>query len=233
MNLDIKSISYEAFKILGPVLIWFFFAGIPVHQYVSNINLLTLIGFAVFYSFIISQMFVAKPNLLIVLVVDIVAILLLIKLVSSLELFNTILIIIGLVLAHALMFTDLIDEPHCAWIIYSLISGTGVVFALMIASNHFISIIDLVTLTLLIFMNALFAFPLFLRQPHWPFTLAIAIIAIIFAINIIPSAMRIVGFIVLTGLFLFLQFSIKSNKYQQKADIATALSLLCAIVLFA
>jgi len=186
----------------------------------------------IFYSILVNQMFVKDPNLLLGIILDVVSSILVINLASSIGMFNISLIIMGIILANCLIFTDLVNEPHCAWIIYSLISGPGLVFAIMIVNNHFLSILNLSFLTLLIFINALFTFPLFMAKPNWTFTLSIAVITIILATSIIPSVAKIIGFVILIGIFLFLQFSLKANQFKQKSNIAITLSLLSTIVLF-
>ncbi|GAY72753.1 hypothetical protein [Lentilactobacillus kosonis] len=217
MNFDIRSTTYKILQVLIPVIVWSMFAGVPLHQYFTSPNLVLIFILGLFYSLLINQMFVNKPNLILILLLDIISTGLLIRLASSIGILNVLLIILGIILANSLIFTNLIDEPHCAWIIYSLICGPGIVFAIMIINNHFITMLNLIVLTLLIFLNALFTFPLFMSKPTWTFTITIAVITVLLALSIIPSVIKIISLIVLIGVFLFLQFKIKPNKFKTKS----------------
>ncbi|WP_283678144.1 hypothetical protein [Lentilactobacillus sp. Marseille-Q4993] len=232
MNQRYQTVLYHAIKILIPFLVWLLYAQIPISTYLSNSILRWSLIIAIGLSMLIGQVFMAKPNLLLIIITDVVIGFVALKVLPSVGILNLSLLIFGVVIANLFSLTTFISEAHCMWIIYSLISGPGVVLIFHFAQNHYITIFSLMNIILLIFSNALFSFPFFIKKPSYVFVGAILVMNILLMTNLPFTTWRIIGATVLSIAFIFIESQLRATHYKTKTDITYIAQLIYTLFLF-
>lgn len=213
-------------QILLPILTWMLFSQVHLESFFTNHQLSYLFLLALSFSALLSQLISGKRKPIIFIAADAAFLLLCLKGVFSPDSFNSWLLLLDFGLANLLLLTNVVKEPHCRWIIYGLINGSGIVFLFNITAHHYFSLESLMSLTLLIFANIFFSAPLFMKSGNRLSRLIIMglILAICLSLALAPLKILIIGFIL--GLYLFLDWRIKLNKSAQQSNIAI-FCLLC------
>ncbi len=230
MTVKQTNLIRSGIRILVPVLIWGLFSKVGFHLFLTNHDLSYLLLLALSFSGILSQVTAKNKQPVILIGWDSVFLILGIKLFFSSSAFNGWLLLLDFILANLLSLTRLINEPHCQWIIYGVISGSGMTFLFNITAHHYFSLISLMSITLLIFANIFFSFSIFIKVGNRLSLVVIMGLILAICATLMLGALKILIIILILGFYLFFEWRVNVNKYDTRSDTSLICLLLFSLV---
>ncbi|MCH4165615.1 MAG: hypothetical protein LKF37_12660 [Lentilactobacillus diolivorans] len=213
--------------------IWVLFSNIAFSQFFLNHELLKLgllgLPLAALFCLIVTSKF---SRLSLFLCDTLICILGLFFYVDN-HLADGLLLLIDFGAANLLALTHLVDEPHCQWIIYGVINGSGIVFLFNISYHHYFSLVSLMYITLLIFANIFFSFPAFMKKNNQSSLWAILVVILIICFSLSISFTRILGISIILAFYLFFELRAHAQNEDKHQNISLFCQLLFALITFA
>ncbi|KRK58331.1 hypothetical protein [Lentilactobacillus hilgardii] len=221
-----SALTQLSIRILIPLFVWMLFSNVGLKNFFINYHLLYLFFLGLGFSGLLSQVISKNKNAIIFIICDAIVILMGIKILLSDHSFNGWLLLLDFILANVLILTSIVNEPHCQWIIYGIINGSGIVFLFNITYHHYFSLMSLMSITLLIFANIFFSFPVFMKKGNRLSLLIILVLILAICITLELTFLKIIFISLILGFYLFFEWKVNNNKYDKRNNT----SLICLLL---
>ncbi len=212
-------------RVLIPLFVWILFSRITIKAFFINPELRFLFILALGFAALLSQAIAKNKRPILIMTCDLLVGFMGLRLFIDHIPANNWLFVLDLILANLLILTTVVNEPHCQWIIYGVISGSGIVFLFDITYHHYFSLMALMSITLLIFANIFFSYPVFMKTGN---RLSLVIIfALILALcgTLGLSVIRIGLAALVLSFYLFFEWQVNTKNYDKRNN----MSLICLL----
>ena len=217
-------------KIVIPLVVWMLFSNIGLASFFTNHDLLYLLFLALGFSGILSQVRSKDKQPILFFACDAVVAVLGAKLLMTNGSFVNWLLVLDFCLANLLILTKLINEPHCQWIIYGIISGSGIVFLFNVTYHHYFSLMALMSITVLIFANIFFSFPVFMKNSSHLSLFVIMLLILGLCVTLSLSILKVLMIAAILGFYLFFEWRVNDRNYDKRNNTSLVCLLLFSLV---
>lgn len=231
LNINRSAFIQSGLRIVTMLFIWMLFANISLKMFFVNPKLLhlTLIGLA--FATLLSEISKPQKNMLFVIGVDVVLGILLASLYLDTPSVNVWLILIDFILANLLLIANFIDEPHCRWIIYGFISGTGLVLLYTTSYHHYFSLVSLMYITLMIFANIFFSYYAFMKKNNQLSMIIISVLLLMLCLTLSISFLKIILITVILAFYVYFESRVNFRNHEKRANVSSVSFLLFALLI--
>ncbi|WP_057822862.1 hypothetical protein [Lentilactobacillus sunkii] len=231
LNINRSAFIQSGLRIVTMLFIWMLFANISLKMFFVNPKLLhlTLIGLA--FAALLSEISKPQKNMLFVIGVDVVLGILLASLYLDTPSVNVWLILIDFALANLLLIANFIDEPHCRWIIYGFISGTGLVLLYTTSYHHYFSLVSLMYITLMIFANIFFSYYAFMKKNNQLSMIIISVLLLMLCLTLSISFLKIILITVILAFYVYFESRVNFRNHEKRANVSSVSFLLFALLI--
>lgn len=144
---------------------------------------------------------------------------------------NVWLILIDFILANLLLIANFIDEPHCRWIIYGFISGTGLVLLYTTSYHHYFSLVSLMYITLMIFANIFFSYYAFMKKNNQLSMIIISVLLLMLCLTLSISFLKIILITVILAFYVYFESRVNFRNHEKRANVSSVSFLLFALLI--
>lgn len=215
-----SSLAQSVFRIISLLIIWMLFANVSFNQFFLNPQLrqLTLIGLIL--AVLLNEVSSPIKTFSVIAVSDVLLVILLGFLYFKTASVNIWLILIDFLLANVLLLSKFIDEPHCRWIIYGFISGTGLVFLFNLSYHHYFSLVSLMYITLMIFANIFFSYYAFMKKGSQFSMVIICVLILLLCLTLEISFFKLLLITIVLAFYIFFESKVNQRNHEKRANVS-------------
>ncbi|MGF2384115.1 hypothetical protein [Lentilactobacillus otakiensis] len=231
LNIDRNTLIQSGLRVFSMLFIWMLFANISLKMFFINPRLLHLVLIGLVFAVLLNEVSRPRKNALMVIIIDIVLGILLASLYFDTPSINVWLILIDFGLANVLLISNFIDEPHCRWIIYGFISGTGLVLLFTTSYHHYFSLISLMYITLMIFANIFFSYYAFMKRNNQLSMIIISVLILMLCLTLSISFLKIILIAIILAFYVYFESRVNFRNYEKRANVSTVSFLLFSLLI--
>lgn len=231
LNINRSTLIQSGLRIFSRLFIWMLFANVSLKMFFVNPRLLHLVLIGLAFAVLLNEVSRPRKNALTVIIIDIVLCVLLASLYLDTPSINVWLILIDFGLANLLLIFNFIDEPHCRWIIYGFISGTGLVLLFITSYHHYFSLISLMNITLMIFANIFFSYYAFMKRNNQLSMIIISVLILMLCITLSISFFKTIMIVGVLAFYVYFESRVNFRNYEKRANVSTVSFLIFSILI--
>lgn len=231
LNYNRSTLIQSGFRVIGMLLIWMLFTNISLKMFFINPRLLhlTLIGLA--FAILLNEISRPQKSLIIVVGADVLLGILLASLYLDMPTINVWLILVDFVLANLLLISNFIEEPHCRWIIFGFISGTGLVLLFTTAYHHYFSLVSLMYITLMVFANIFFSYYAFMKKNNQLSMIIISVLILMLCLTLSISFLKIILITIILAFYVYFESRVNFRNHEKRANVSIISFLIFSLLI--
>lgn len=230
LKFDRSILIQSGLRAVSMVFIWMLFANISLKGFFVNPRLLHLLVIGFVFAVLLTVVSRPRKNAVMIILTDILLGILLASLYFDTPSINVWLILIGFLLANLLLISNLIDEPHCRWIIYGFISGTGIVLLFTTTYHHYFSLVSLMYITLMIFANIFFSYYAFMKQNNQLSIMIVSVLILMLCLTLNISFVKIILIAGILAFYAYFESRVNFRNFEKRANVSTVSFLLFSML---
>ncbi|GAA3189227.1 hypothetical protein [Lentilactobacillus kefiri] len=231
LNYNRSTLIQSGLRVIGMLLIWMMFTNISLKMFFINPRLLHLTLIGLVFAILLNEISRPQKNLIIVAGADVVLGILLASLYLDMPTVNVWLILVDFVLANLLLISNFIDEPHCRWIIFGFISGTGLVLLFTTSYHHYFSLVSLMYITLMVFANIFFSYYAFMKKNNQLSMIIISVLILMLCLTLSISFLKIILITVILAFYVYFESRVNFRNHEKRANVSAISFLLFSFLI--
>ncbi len=137
----------------------------------------------------------------------------------------------GLCSGKSVANIQLIDEPHCRWIIFGFISGTGLVLLFTTSYHHYFSLVSLMYITLMVFANIFFSYYAFMKKNNQLSMIIISVLILMLCLTLSISFLKIILITVILAFYVYFESRVNFRNHEKRANVSAISFLLFSFLI--